>query len=489
MSDDQSARLGLPYLAAGQMQKHVTLNEALTRLDALTQAAVVSRSVAAQPADPPDGTMYILPPSPSGAAWSGLAAGDLVRFEAGGWAAVDRPEGLAVLVLDEAATAAWIDGAWVSIGGAGELDALQDLSLLGVGTTADAVNPFAAKLNKALWTARGTGEGGDGDLRYTLNKSATGNTLSLLFQSGWSGRAELGLVGDDDLTLKVSPDGAAWTEVMVVEAATGAARFAKGAARIETTALTADGGWTPPAWARWIAVTAIGGGGGGGAGMTGWPTTNRFGGGGGGGGGVSQAMLPAAAVAAGLAAVIGTGGAGATAAGGSGADGGDSRLTLGGTTILTARGGKGGAGGSAASGLGGKGGQGDVAGAAGGDSAADAAADPGQAGLAGPGGGGAGGGLTSTAVAHAGGAGGQGASLRTAAAGGAAGAAVVGGAGSASGHPSLSRAGAAAGGGAAPPAPRTRAAWALRTAPAAGAAARASRRPARAGRAQRASSC
>lgn len=47
MSDDFSARLALPYLAAGQMQKHVTLNTALTRLDALLQAAVVSRTVAA----------------------------------------------------------------------------------------------------------------------------------------------------------------------------------------------------------------------------------------------------------------------------------------------------------------------------------------------------------------------------------------------------------------------------------------------------------
>ena len=36
MPSNQSARLGLPYLAAGQLQKHVTLNEALTRLDALT---------------------------------------------------------------------------------------------------------------------------------------------------------------------------------------------------------------------------------------------------------------------------------------------------------------------------------------------------------------------------------------------------------------------------------------------------------------------
>ena len=61
MSDDQSARLGLPYLAAGQMQKHVTLNEALTRLDALVQTAAISRTVSDQPATPADGALYILP--------------------------------------------------------------------------------------------------------------------------------------------------------------------------------------------------------------------------------------------------------------------------------------------------------------------------------------------------------------------------------------------------------------------------------------------
>ena len=41
MNDDVSARLGLPYLAAGQLRN---LNEALTRLDALIQTAVVSRT-------------------------------------------------------------------------------------------------------------------------------------------------------------------------------------------------------------------------------------------------------------------------------------------------------------------------------------------------------------------------------------------------------------------------------------------------------------
>ena len=49
---DTSARLGLPYLAAGQMQKHVTLNEALTRLDGLVQCSVTSRSLVTSRASP-----------------------------------------------------------------------------------------------------------------------------------------------------------------------------------------------------------------------------------------------------------------------------------------------------------------------------------------------------------------------------------------------------------------------------------------------------
>ncbi len=87
------------------------------------------------------------------------------------------------------------------------------MALLGIGTLADGANPFAAKLNKALWTAKPAAEGGDGDLRYTLNKESPADVLSLLFQSGWSGRAEIGLAGDDDLSIKISADGANWTEV------------------------------------------------------------------------------------------------------------------------------------------------------------------------------------------------------------------------------------------------------------------------------------
>ena len=75
MSDDASPRLGLPYLAAAQAQKHVIVNEALMRLDGLVQTAVESRAVAAQPASPEDGAIYILPASPTGAAWTGQPPG------------------------------------------------------------------------------------------------------------------------------------------------------------------------------------------------------------------------------------------------------------------------------------------------------------------------------------------------------------------------------------------------------------------------------
>jgi len=88
MSDDASARLGLPYLAAGQLQKHVTLNEALTRLDALIQTAAVSRTTTVQPADPAEGALYILPEAATGADWATHPAGSLLRHSG-----AERPVG------------------------------------------------------------------------------------------------------------------------------------------------------------------------------------------------------------------------------------------------------------------------------------------------------------------------------------------------------------------------------------------------------------
>ena len=102
---------------------------------------------------------------------------------------------------------------------------MQNLALLGVGTTADATNPLSAKLNNALWTAKTVAEGGSGDLRYKMSKESAAKTLSLLLQDNSSGRAEIGLTGDDDLHFKVSADGTTWIDAMVLDRATGGVRF------------------------------------------------------------------------------------------------------------------------------------------------------------------------------------------------------------------------------------------------------------------------
>lgn len=451
MSDDFSARLALPYLAAGQMQKHVTLNTALTRLDALLQAAVVSRTVAVQPTAPGDGDLYILPEGASGAAWAGRSAGDLLRHEAGAWSAVPAPEGMIAVVLDAEEAVVRADDGWTPLaewlGGRDELS----VSRLGINTTADGANPFAAKINKLLFTALSAGEGGDGDLRMTLNKEGAADVLSLLFQSGYGGRAELGLVGDDDLSLKVSADGGSWRTALKVERATGRVLFDQGAARTETTVFTESGPYTPPAWARWIEATCIGGGGGGGSGMAGAAGSSRFGGGGGGAGGISEERWPVDVLIGSLtveAGDAGGGGGAVSSAGQTGGAGGASRVRLDGQILLQAHGGVGGMGGSDSSGEGGSGG-GRVQAANGGGASSVTA--PGGAGVStilpnGAGGGGAGGGLNASNAARPGGAGGPGARIGVPTGGGSGGA-EAGSDGQASPLPEVSPFGGGGGGG------------------------------------------
>jgi hypothetical protein len=406
MSDDATPRLGLPYLAAGQAQKHVTLNEALARLDGLIQTAVESRAIAAQPADPADGALYILPAGATGAAWTGRPAGTLMRFEAGAWAALPVAEGCLAWIRDEGLLVARVDDAWAPV--VPEVD-LQNIARLGVGTLADAANPLSARVNGVLLTARPVADGGDGDLRLTVNKEAAGDTASVLFQSGWSGRAEFGLAGGEDFSIKVSPDGAAWTQALGIDKTTGQATFARSPTRAQqVTVFTANGAYDAPDWARRLVLVAVGGGGGGGGGAAGTNAANRAGGGGGGAGGLAREILDIGELSGGaLAVVVGTGGAAGTGvtgtgAGAAGGAAGESSVSDSAAVLVAAGGGSGGAGGSTSSGAPGMGGFGATPGnsGGGGGTASNAVAGGELICGAGAGGGGGGGGL-STASATA----------------------------------------------------------------------------------------
>ena len=213
---ERTPRLALPWLMPAQAQKHVTVNEALARLDILVQAVVLSRTQSSQPTDPVDGEGYILPETVSGSDWSGQATGALMVYHEGVWTLITPWAGLGVYVRDEALNLVHDGASWRPL--SDQIRQLDDQQGLGVGATADSYNRVVIKSPSVLMTAE---DAGSGDMRLVMNKSAMAATASLLFQSGWSGRAEIGLAGDEALSIKVSDDGATWREGLRLEPDTG----------------------------------------------------------------------------------------------------------------------------------------------------------------------------------------------------------------------------------------------------------------------------
>ncbi len=202
-------RLSLPLLAAGQAQKHVTHNDALTRLDALVHLTVDSRSAVTPPAVPTELSAFIIPSGATGA-FAGRTD-QIALFEDGGWTFLVPRAGWQAWVSDESEHHLWTGSEWRRDSPLSSLGA----SLWGVNGTADVTTRFVVQAPASLFNHDGAGH------QLKLNKAAAGETASLLFQDGYSGRAEFGLAGDDDLHCKVSANGSAWAEALVIDAGTG----------------------------------------------------------------------------------------------------------------------------------------------------------------------------------------------------------------------------------------------------------------------------
>lgn len=112
-----SFHLALPFVEAAQAQKHVTVNEAIRRVDALLHLSVVSRALSLPPAEPVEGARYIVGGAAQGA-WSGhegevaaLIDGAWTFFTPrAGWRAFDEQTG--VLLVHDGAN-------WSPVSGAG----------------------------------------------------------------------------------------------------------------------------------------------------------------------------------------------------------------------------------------------------------------------------------------------------------------------------------------------------------------------------------
>lgn len=211
-----SPRLGLAFLSPQQAQKHVTVNQSLRRLDALAQLTVKSRTQTAEPVAPAEGDAYILGATHTGAAWGTWAPDDVAVFQDGAWAQIPPKVGWRAYVEDEAKLLVCAAaGLWTATAGG------ESAPRFGVNTMADATTRLQVKADVSLFSHDDILPG-TGDHRIKVNKSASARTASLIFQDGFSGRAEFGLAGDDDFRLKVSADGATWRDAMVIDRNTGA---------------------------------------------------------------------------------------------------------------------------------------------------------------------------------------------------------------------------------------------------------------------------
>ncbi len=212
--------LGLPFLMAAQAQKHVTHNEALRALDALVHLAVGDRDLSAPPGAPEDGDRYIVAEGGSGA-WAGRDS-QIAAFQDGGWAFFAPRLGWRAWIGDEALLVVWSGSEWSPVGGGEGSGGDGAFDTVGVSTTADSTNRLSVASPASLFTHAGNGH------QVKLNKAAAGDTASLLFQTDWSGRAEIGTTGDDDFHFKVSPDGSDWHDAIVIDKDTGAAALPSG---------------------------------------------------------------------------------------------------------------------------------------------------------------------------------------------------------------------------------------------------------------------
>nr|WP_237212578.1 DUF2793 domain-containing protein [Ruegeria lacuscaerulensis] len=228
--------MSLPFLQPSQAQKHVTHNEALRQLDMIVQLSVASTNAINPPAVPNQGEIHALGAFPTGD-WTGQT-GMLAAWLDNAWHFIAPGTGWRAWDESAGQLKIWDGGTWID-----PPVATQNLDGVGVATGYDSTNRLSVRSPATLLSHDGNGH------QLKINKASAGDTASLLFQSNWTGHAELGLSGNTGLSIKVSLDGGTWTEALSFDPASGTASGAAvQASADDTTAgrlMRADYGYGP----------------------------------------------------------------------------------------------------------------------------------------------------------------------------------------------------------------------------------------------------
>ncbi len=210
-----SANLNLPFMAGAQAQKHIAHNEALELLDAITQLRVVAFNATVPPLSANDGEVWAIGAGPVNA-WAGKDH-MLAVWSNGGWLFITPKIGWRAALLDDLRVFSGTD--WEKPA----LPDLQNLPGVGIGTSHDALNVLAVSGEASLFTNVGASH------QMKINKAMPTDTASMLFQTGWSGRVEMGTAGSDDFAIKTSADGTTWATALTAQTSDGRVGLPAGA--------------------------------------------------------------------------------------------------------------------------------------------------------------------------------------------------------------------------------------------------------------------
>jgi hypothetical protein len=218
----KTARYDLPYLAAHQSQKHITHNEALAQIDVLLQASVVSRSLHEPPATLSDGDVFLVADE-ADADWAG-ADGHLAAWVDGVWQFKAPRRGCRIWVASEKLMTVYDGAEWVDIWS----PSVVHTGAIGVNAEADSSNRLAVKSDAVLFSHDDVSPG-SGDIRLQLNRLDETGTAAVLFATEYNASIELGLHGQNQFSLKATPDGQVFNELLTADAEEGRLNFPRGA--------------------------------------------------------------------------------------------------------------------------------------------------------------------------------------------------------------------------------------------------------------------
>ena len=241
---NSSTLLSLPYIQGGQAQKHVTHNEAVRVIDAIVHLSVVDQ-VTAPDAGAQDADRYIVGPG----AIDDFTDhdGKIAMLENGAWQFFQPVTGWIAYQQATGGLVAFDGNGWVSVSSGGGGGSQTGTDRLGINATADATNRLTVSSDAVLLT-----HDTNGSQQVKVNKATATDTGSLLFQTGFSGRAEMGTTGSDDFEIKVSPDGSTFHSALLVDSASGAVS-------LPNTALSADAFGAPDLITRDFVVSRAAG--------------------------------------------------------------------------------------------------------------------------------------------------------------------------------------------------------------------------------------